>query len=60
MVCMYICMHACMYVLYVKICKLESLKLRRIKCDVIMLFKILHGMIHVDLCNNSIAVSIML
>ena len=40
-----------------KICKLESLELRRIKCDVFMLFKILHGMIHVDLCNNSIAVS---
>ena len=40
-----------------KICKLESLELRRIKCDVIMLFKILHGMIHVDLCNNAIAVS---
>ena len=38
-------------------CKLESLELRRIKCDVIMLFKILHGMIHVNLCNNSIAVS---
>ena len=45
------------YIERLKICKLESLDLRRIKCDVIMLFKILHGMIHVDLCNNSIAVS---
>ena len=45
------------YVERLKICKLESLELRRIKCDVIMLFKILHSMIHVDLCNNSIAVS---
>ena len=40
-----------------KICKLKSLELRRIKCDVIMLFKIWHSMIHVDLCNNYIAVS---
>ena len=35
------------YVERLKICKLVSLELRRIKCDVIMLFKILHGMIHV-------------
>ena len=44
------------YVERLKIYKLESLELRKIKCDVIMLFKILHGMIHVDLCNNVIAV----
>ena len=30
------------YIERLKICKLESLQLRRIKCDVIMLFKILH------------------
>ena len=45
------------YVERLKIFKLESLELRRIKCDVIVLFKILHGMIQVDLCNNSIVVS---
>ena len=37
-----------------KICKIESLELKRIKCDVIMLFKILHNMIRVDLRNNSV------
>ena len=41
------------YVERLKICKLEFLELRRIKCDVIML----HSLIQVDLCNNSIAVS---
>ena len=45
------------YVERLKICKLEFLELRRINCDVIILFKILHGIIHVDLWNNSIAVS---
>ena len=45
------------YVERLKICELESLELRRIKCGVIMLFQILHGMIYVNLCNNFIAVS---
>ena len=33
------------------ICELELLELRRLRCDLTMLYKILHGKIHLDLNN---------